>query len=184
MPDVILCIRTFQVFSLDIHTSYQIPPFYVISNFACQLSAGKRFITLQAVGALNDYAGHASLQLELKMQAAQDTIKGAMEEMRNHHDAIYANEAKIARAQEDGRIHREAIEKLSQHAGIRVLPGQAADWSQQASALDTRGFAMANTAGGFGNLAKTTKPGGVGVSGGGGAGGGFAQVFKAIHLPF
>jgi len=139
---------------------------------------GKRFITLQAVGALDDYAGHASLQLELKMQAAHNTIKGAMEEMRNHHDAIYANQAKIAKAQEDGRVQREAIAKLSKHAGIRVLPGQAADWSKQAEGMNTRGFAMANTAGGFGTPAKAAKLDG----GGSGGGGGFAQV--AIQTPF
>ena len=146
---------------------------FMLSHFP-----GKRFITLQAVGDLADYAGHASLQLELKMQAAQDTINGAMEEMRNHHDAIYANQAKIAKAQEDGRVQREAISKLSQHAGIRVLPGQAADWSKQAEDMNTRGFAMANTAGGFGTPAKPAKPGG----GGGGGGVGFAQV--AAHCPF
>jgi hypothetical protein len=136
-------------------------------HFTIRHFPGQQHIKLEDVGLLTDNP-HA-VTMGLKIDSLSAALMGALDVMRSTADGMQSNKGALDKLAADTHMNRDAIRKLSKETGVTgVLPPQPAKWTQQAAAIDKKGFFMQNTSGGFG--ASGAKPNATKPAGGGGFG--------------
>jgi hypothetical protein len=136
-------------------------------HFTIRHFPGQQHIKLEDVGLLTDNP-HA-VTMGLKIDSLSAALMGALDVMRSTADGMQSNKGALDKLAADTHMNRDAIRKLSKETGVTgVLPPQPAKWTQQAVAVDKKGFFMQNASGGFG--ASGAKPNATKPAGGGGFG--------------
>jgi len=96
-------------------------------HFSQRHFPGQQYIKLSSVGELQAVDVRETMHLENKMDRVSDCVLSSIETMRRNHEALSANQAKIAQTQTDMTKMRNALQALGAAAGLKGENGWLCD---------------------------------------------------------